>query len=90
MCGFSGNFWTKDQTSLSYFSQLMKWGGGSRSWFSNEAMATDSNSGLIDVPLAQTGEGIAECELLKWFVKEVSLVSPLKVSFFQLFCFVSL
>jgi hypothetical protein len=53
-------------------------------------MATDSNSGLIDVPLAQTGEGIAECELLKWFVKEVSLVSPLKVSFFQLFCFVSL
>jgi hypothetical protein len=24
------------------------------------------------VPLAQTGEGIAECELLKWFVKEVS------------------
>nr|BAH57200.1 AT3G06850 [Arabidopsis thaliana] len=49
---------------------LMKWGGGSRSWFSNEAMATDSNSGLIDVPLAQTGEGIAECELLKWFVKE--------------------
>ncbi|CAA7017109.1 unnamed protein product [Microthlaspi erraticum] len=43
---------------------------GSRSWYSNEAMAIDSNSGLIDVPLAQTGEGIAECELLKWFVKE--------------------
>lgn len=49
----------------------MKWCGGSRSWFSNEAMAIDSNPGLIDVPLAQTGEGIAECELLKWFVKEV-------------------
>ncbi|XP_073122094.1 lipoamide acyltransferase component of branched-chain alpha-keto acid dehydrogenase complex, mitochondrial isoform X2 [Henckelia pumila] len=26
--------------------------------------------GLVDVPLAQTGEGIAECELLKWFVQE--------------------
>ncbi|MFS7924350.1 putative dihydrolipoyllysine-residue (2-methylpropanoyl)transferase [Helianthus anomalus] len=24
---------------------------------------------IIDIPLAQTGEGIAECELLKWFVK---------------------
>ncbi|KAL0787482.1 hypothetical protein Bca101_003728 [Brassica carinata] len=54
---------------------LMKWcegGGGSRSWFSNEAMSIDSDArgGFIDVPLAQTGEGIAECELLKWFVKE--------------------
>ncbi|KAL1211896.1 Lipoamide acyltransferase component of branched-chain alpha-keto acid dehydrogenase complex [Cardamine amara subsp. amara] len=49
---------------------LMKWSGGSRSWFSNEAMSIDSNAGLVDVPLAQTGEGIAECELLKWFVKE--------------------
>ncbi|KAL8481480.1 hypothetical protein ACS0TY_027306 [Phlomoides rotata] len=26
--------------------------------------------GMVDVPLAQTGEGIAECELLKWFVQE--------------------
>ncbi|MCD9559381.1 Bce2p [Datura stramonium] len=26
--------------------------------------------GIIDIPLAQTGEGIAECELLKWFVQE--------------------
>lgn len=26
--------------------------------------------GVVDVPLAQTGEGIAECELLKWFVQE--------------------
>ncbi|CAN7117111.1 lipoamide acyltransferase component of branched-chain alpha-keto acid dehydrogenase complex, mitochondrial [Brassica rapa] len=57
---------------------LMKWcgrgggGGGSRSWYSNEAISIDSNAGggFIDVPLAQTGEGIAECELLKWFVKE--------------------
>lgn len=29
-------------------------------------------SKLVDVPLAQTGEGIAECELLKWYVQEVS------------------
>jgi 2-oxoisovalerate dehydrogenase E2 component (dihydrolipoyl transacylase) len=27
---------------------------------------------LVEVPLAQTGEGIAECELLRWFVSEVS------------------
>ena len=57
----------------------MKWcgGGGSRSWFSNEAMAIDSNAagGFIDVPLVQTGEGIAECELLKWFVNEVKSFS---------------
>ncbi|KAF8093256.1 hypothetical protein N665_0385s0005 [Sinapis alba] len=65
-------------TSLPFLApslSLMKWcggGGGSRSWFSNEAMSIDSNArgGFIDVPLAQTGEGIAECELLKWFVKE--------------------
>ncbi|KAK4259939.1 hypothetical protein QN277_006216 [Acacia crassicarpa] len=25
---------------------------------------------MVDVLLAQTGEGIAECELLKWFVQE--------------------
>lgn len=25
---------------------------------------------LVEVPLAQTGEGIAECELLRWFVAE--------------------
>ncbi|CAN6468191.1 unnamed protein product [Victoria cruziana] len=27
-------------------------------------------AGVVEVPLAQTGEGIAECELLKWFVRE--------------------
>lgn len=56
-------------------SHYWQWCGGSRSWYSNEAMGIDSNSGLIEVPLAQTGEGIAECELLKWFVKEVCLFS---------------
>lgn len=27
-------------------------------------------TGIVEVPLAQTGEGIAECELLQWFVQE--------------------
>lgn len=44
-------------------------------WFSSEAVADVAagvnGNGIVDVPLAQTGEGIAECELLKWFVQEV-------------------
>lgn len=43
-----------------------------RCCYSNHALADLPASGIVDVPLAQTGEGIAECELLKWFVKEVS------------------
>jgi 2-oxoisovalerate dehydrogenase E2 component (dihydrolipoyl transacylase) len=43
-----------------------------RCWFSSNALADLSAGGIVDVPLAQTGEGIAECELLKWFVQEVS------------------
>jgi 2-oxoisovalerate dehydrogenase E2 component (dihydrolipoyl transacylase) len=40
--------------------------------FSSQALADGGMSDrIVDVPLAQTGEGIAECELLKWFVKEV-------------------
>lgn len=38
--------------------------------FSTQALVDLPVGGLVDVPLAQTGEGIAECELLKWFVKE--------------------
>ncbi|XVF38745.1 hypothetical protein REPUB_Repub20aG0128100 [Reevesia pubescens] len=38
--------------------------------FSSNAEADLSINGMVDVPLAQTGEGIAECELLKWFVQE--------------------
>ena len=34
-------------------------------------------NGVVDVPLAQTGEGIAECELLKWFVQQVTHVDLL-------------
>lgn len=45
-----------------------------RFWFSSNAAAEALCGGLVDVPLAQTGEGIAECELLKWYVKEVSLL----------------
>ncbi|KAJ0937650.1 putative dihydrolipoyllysine-residue (2-methylpropanoyl)transferase [Helianthus annuus] len=36
------------------------------------AAALERVDNIIDIPLAQTGEGIAECELLKWFVKVVS------------------
>uniref|UniRef100_A0A5B7C1U6 Dihydrolipoamide acetyltransferase component of pyruvate dehydrogenase complex n=1 Tax=Davidia involucrata TaxID=16924 RepID=A0A5B7C1U6_DAVIN len=38
--------------------------------FSSHALVELPVDGLVDVPLAQTGEGIAECELLKWFVHE--------------------
>lgn len=38
-------------------------------------MADVPTGGAINVPLAQTGEGIAECELLKWFVQEVSYIA---------------
>ncbi|GAX77825.1 hypothetical protein CEUSTIGMA_g5268.t1 [Chlamydomonas eustigma] len=29
---------------------------------------------VVSLPLAQTGEGISECELIQWFVKEVDSV----------------
>ncbi|CAH9109028.1 unnamed protein product [Cuscuta europaea] len=38
--------------------------------FSTQAEAFEPEGGILDVPLAQTGEGIAECELIRWFVKE--------------------
>ncbi|CAL1397263.1 unnamed protein product [Linum trigynum] len=41
-----------------------------RRCFSGSAAAGPPEDGTVDVPLAQTGEGIAECELLQWFVKE--------------------
>ncbi|CAN6726503.1 unnamed protein product [Malus baccata var. baccata] len=34
------------------------------------AAGGNGGNGIVGVPLAQTGEGIAECELLKWFVRE--------------------
>ncbi|CAL1413208.1 unnamed protein product [Linum trigynum] len=41
-----------------------------RRCFSGSAVADLPENETVDVPLAQTGEGIAECELLQWFVKE--------------------
>ncbi|XVE82171.1 hypothetical protein DITRI_Ditri15bG0125400 [Diplodiscus trichospermus] len=41
-----------------------------RCQFSSNALVDLPVNGMVDVPLAQTGEGIAECELLKWFVQE--------------------
>ncbi|XP_060197747.1 lipoamide acyltransferase component of branched-chain alpha-keto acid dehydrogenase complex, mitochondrial isoform X1 [Lycium barbarum] len=38
--------------------------------FSTQVALNLPAGGVIDIPLAQTGEGIAECELLKWFVQE--------------------
>lgn len=37
-------------------------------------------SKLVQFPLAQTGEGIKECELIQWFVKVPALVYSLEVT----------
>ncbi|KAK1291934.1 hypothetical protein QJS10_CPB17g01246 [Acorus calamus] len=42
--------------------------------FSSQAWIDVPTSGVVEVPLAQTGEGIAECEILRWFVEEGDLV----------------
>ncbi|XP_010259495.1 PREDICTED: lipoamide acyltransferase component of branched-chain alpha-keto acid dehydrogenase complex, mitochondrial isoform X3 [Nelumbo nucifera] len=39
-------------------------------YFSSDAWVDLPVGVIVEVPLAQTGEGIAECELLKWFVQE--------------------
>ncbi|PWA86278.1 2-oxoacid dehydrogenases acyltransferase family protein [Artemisia annua] len=39
-------------------------------YFSNSAVDSQPIDGIVDIPLAQTDEGITECELLKWFVNE--------------------
>ncbi|GLJ10851.1 hypothetical protein SUGI_0136580 [Cryptomeria japonica] len=43
-----------------------------KSFLSSQAHGNgmEPGGGIVGVPLAQTGEGIAECELLKWFVQE--------------------
>ncbi|KAI5650825.1 hypothetical protein M9H77_36830 [Catharanthus roseus] len=59
--------------SFLYTNKLNYLGGlfGAKGYCSSSQVLADSQVGaLVDVPLAQTGEGIAECELLKWFVKE--------------------
>lgn len=45
--------------------------GSKRCCFSSQAWVEPPEQSVIEVPLAQTGEGIAECELLRWFVQEV-------------------
>ncbi|TKW12181.1 hypothetical protein SEVIR_5G020400v4 [Setaria viridis] len=44
--------------------------GVARRWLASDASAAAEAAELVEVPLAQTGEGIAECELLRWFVNE--------------------
>ncbi|KAK2412073.1 Dihydrolipoamide acetyltransferase, long form protein [Trifolium repens] len=38
--------------------------------FSAQSVLDIPVGNIVEVPLAQTGEGIAECELLKWYVQE--------------------
>ncbi|KAI4375748.1 hypothetical protein MLD38_013576 [Melastoma candidum] len=42
--------------------------------FSSVTLEDVPVQGIVDVPLAQTGEGIAECELIRWFVQEGDLI----------------
>lgn len=60
---------------------MQRWRQGhGRRCFASAAYPAQATPGeaseLVDVPLAQTGEGIAECELLRWFVAEVSVRLP--------------
>ena len=54
---------------------IPKWGrtGRQRSWLDgvqqNRRQSTSSEGTVVQFPLAQPGEGIKECELIKWFVK---------------------
>ncbi|KAF3795751.1 Lipoamide acyltransferase component of branched-chain alpha-keto acid dehydrogenase complex [Nymphaea thermarum] len=41
-----------------------------KNFCTNQGWINPPAAGVVEVPLAQTGEGIAECELLKWFVRE--------------------
>lgn len=56
------------------FLQLSCQFGIKRYCFSTQVLEDSPVGGMVDIPLAQTGEGIAECELLKWFVQEVSVI----------------
>ncbi|CAK9138964.1 unnamed protein product [Ilex paraguariensis] len=54
--------WVNDPNNVQY--------GLKKYCFSTQALVDLPVDGIVDVPLAQTGEGIAECELLQWFVQE--------------------
>lgn len=49
---------------------------GARGFSSSEVRMPDveATGGIVEIPLAQTGEGIADCELIRWFVKEGDVV----------------
>jgi 2-oxoisovalerate dehydrogenase E2 component (dihydrolipoyl transacylase) len=51
--------------------------GRARGFSSSEVRMPEAEvtGGVVEIPLAQTGEGIADCELIRWFVKEVNVVS---------------
>lgn len=38
------------------------------------APEVQATGGIVEIPLAQTGEGIADCELIRWFVSEGDMV----------------
>lgn len=38
------------------------------------AEGVQATGGIVEIPLAQTGEGIADCELIQWFVSEGDMV----------------
>ncbi|XP_051127850.1 lipoamide acyltransferase component of branched-chain alpha-keto acid dehydrogenase complex, mitochondrial [Andrographis paniculata] len=60
-------YFSESRHGLNYLSSSF---GIKGCFFATQSAADLPISGDIDVPLAQTGEGIAECELLKWFVEE--------------------
>ncbi|KAE8728584.1 Lipoamide acyltransferase component of branched-chain alpha-keto acid dehydrogenase isoform 2 [Hibiscus syriacus] len=70
----------KRQLSTHVFASFSSPVNNSVKFFSSNAVADLPTNGIVDVPLAQTSEGIAECELLKWFVHggdEVDEFQPL-------------
>ncbi|KAI4317566.1 hypothetical protein L6164_025429 [Bauhinia variegata] len=63
--GSSSSTSANDDRHLDFYIPHVK-----RYCFSTQSVIELPLGELVDVPLAQTGEGIAECELLKWFVQE--------------------
>lgn len=59
-----------DVSGFSSSSNKLNYSALKTHFYSSSAAAEQLFTGIVDVPLAQTGEGIAECELLKWFVHE--------------------
>ncbi|KAL9237699.1 hypothetical protein vseg_012219 [Gypsophila vaccaria] len=73
-CRFGFDFTVPVSRALKFSDQLSLQFSSSVCGFTTHAVAEHAVGGLVDVPLAQTGEGIAECELMKWFVQEGDLV----------------